>query len=91
MNSSETLPELSHMRRELMHAAMDGHFELAGAMHCLHQYKHCDTILRWLVFNRITGENLVDLLKNDLHANVRELVEFVVRESHGRLNEGRTH
>jgi len=83
------IASLSVERRTLMHAVMDGQFELAGAMHCLAQYKHCDTFLRWLVFNRITGKNLKSLLKDDLKGNVRELVKFIVQESTERTSDAR--
>ena len=81
---------LTPIRRELMHAVMDGDTELSGVMFILNQYTHCDAFLRFLLVNKITGNNLRELLVKKYKGRVEPLVKFIVQKSKERQNDART-
>lgn len=78
---------MSHERRELMLAVMDGDYDLVGTLHLFSRYRHCDTFLRWLLVNRYTGRSLRDILVRRFRGRVDHLVDYIVRESKGKTGD----
>lgn len=72
-----------------MFAVMDGNFGLAGTMHVLHHYKHCDAFLTWLISNRYTGKNLEQFLVKRFRGSVPMLVEYIVEASRQKYDSGK--
>ncbi len=77
---------LSPQRKEAMHELMDGIPDLAGTMHILHQYAHCDKILKWLIENDLKGKNLVEFITKKFQGNVHTMVAYVVFKHNKGLN-----
>jgi hypothetical protein len=72
---------LTDERRELMMRVMDGRWDLANTMYMFHNYKHCDTFLKWLVVHKFTGNRFVELLVKQFGSSVPKLVDFIVMHS----------
>ena len=68
-------------RKQLMLAVMDGETNLSGTMHILNQYRHCDAFLRWLIHNRLTGNVLIEMIRETFHSDVHALANFIVLQS----------
>lgn len=82
--NDEAKRQLTARRKELMLRAMDGRDDLAGLMHCLHQYRFCENFLIWLIAHRYTGDALAELLVRRFDKSVPALVLFLVKECNRR-------
>ena len=78
-NPYEKKANLSNERKRLMHEVMAGRLAVVPILHQLSHYVFCDSLLRWLVKNRIVGNNLIEWLKIEHDGSVLGMVQFIVK------------
>lgn len=73
---------MQNSTKELMHIAMGNKaIELLPIMHQLSRYRDVDRILKWLIQNRITGNNLHEYVRDTFKNSVMSMVKFIVKYS----------
>lgn len=70
--------KLSSTRKDLMHLVINDNPVLVPIIHQLTHYRCCDSFLKWLVINKITGRNLVEWLKIQHENSVMSMVQFII-------------
>lgn len=65
--------------REAFLVLMDGDSELVGACHVLNSYVHCYAITKWLIQNRIVGNEFTRFIVH-FGSSMPRLVEYVVHQ-----------
>ena len=71
--------KLKKSTKNLMHLVMDERIELVPIMHQISHYRYCNSILKWLISNRITGMNLLDWIKIYHSNSVMCMVKFIIK------------
>ena len=66
--------------RKLMYKAMDNdpNPRLVHLMHDLSRYRHVDSMLRWLIRNNLTGNNLIQFLDYTFKSSILSMAKHII-------------
>lgn len=72
---------LNDETKNLMLRVTDDNSSLIPIMHQISHYRYRNNILRWLIHNRIIGNNLLEWLKIDHDNSVMGMVRFIIKSN----------
>lgn len=74
---------MTSIRRELMFRVMDDQQEMLPYLHFLDRFHKCDSMLRWLIANGLTGKAFLKWSKENFQFSMLEMARFVIKQIEG--------
>lgn len=69
---------MNDLRRELFFKVIDGDPRVVDIMFQFDRFKHCESMLRWLVANKITGKTFFEVYLNQFKASWLTMGKWIV-------------